>query len=481
MSTDVSINTEKKIIPGPKGKFFTGNLSQINFASFHQYLKEKAFEFGPIYRLAFAHKPVVVLSDPVIVSSILKNRPDKYRRLSSIQAVFSELGINGVFSSEGEEWKIQRKLMNQAFKSGQLETYYPIIRNSTARLQDVMNGLSDEGTPVNFQALLQRYTVDITTNLAFGYDMNSLNNRDTEFQQQINVVFPMISDRIKAPFPYWRYFKMKKDKQLDSAIDFIKQQCENFITAAEKNINSGKSPANILEAMICAQDEDGNGFTQQQIFPNVLTLLLAGEDTTANTLGWVIHYLTEHPVYQDKICHEIESKLASLDLNSPASLNEFPLLNASIQEAMRMMPVAPLIYLENKATENILGFDVAADTMIIILLSQSGHCSDVFDKPEQFIPERWLNADAEEQKKNMKYLMHFGGGARQCPGMQLSFMEMKCALVMLLKEFTFSRDINNGRTENLFALTVMPKNLMISIKRRESEIKTTEGNDTLSV
>ena len=471
MSVDLPIENQSlplQAIPGPKGHFLTGNLTQINFDELHQYMKEKAFEYGSIYRLSFAHKPVVVLSDPEIVRGILKNRPDKFQRISAMEAVFSELGVNGVFSSEGEEWKTQRKMMNQAFKTSQMENYFPIITKSTDRLHNVLNQISLENKAIDMQALFQRFTVDITSDLAFGYDMNSLDNEDSEFQKQINIMFPMISYRIKAPFPYWRYFKLKQDKELDKAISFINELSNKFIQTAENNIKSGKAPVNILEAMITARDEEENNFTQQQLFPNILTLLLAGEDTTANTLGWIIHYLANHPDYQDKIHLEINEKLQNIDLSNPSGLDKFPILFSAIQETMRLMPVAPFLYLENINAENISGYEIPANTMVVVLLSQSGHFSEVFDEPEKFKPERWLNFSTEDKKQHSKDLMHFGSGPRQCPGMQLSFIEIKYAMIMLLKNFTFSPDENSDKTQDLFSFTVMPKNLMINIHRRNS-------------
>ena len=469
MSMDLPIENQSsplQAIPGPKGRFLTGNLSQINFDELHQYMKEMALEYGPVYRLAFAHKPVVVLSDPEIVRGILKNRPDKFRRISAMEAVFSELGANGVFSSEGEKWKTERKMMNQAFKASKMENYYPIITKSTERLHEVLNKSSENKQPIDMQTMLQRFTVDITSNLAFGYDMNSLNNDDSEFQKNINVIFPMISNRVKAPFPYWRYFKMQKDKELEKAIFFISELSKKFIQSAENNIKSGKTPSNILEAMISARDEQGNSFDQKQLFPNIVTLLLAGEDTTANTLGWIIHYLTKNPKYQDQIKQEIEDKLEEIDLSKPEHLDQFPVLFSVIQEAMRLMPVAPFLYLENNHPETIAGYHIPKNTMVVVLLSQSGHSSEIFDEAEKFKPERWLNFSDIDKKQHSKDLMHFGSGPRQCPGMQLSLIEIKYAMIMLIKNFTFSRDENSGRTQDLFAFTVMPKNLMINVRQR---------------
>ncbi|MFC1747847.1 cytochrome P450 [Pseudomonadota bacterium] len=460
-------NSSLKSIPGPKPRVLVGNLPDIQFDQFHCYLKENSHQYGDIFKLSLAQKTMVVLSNPETVRTILKNRPDQFRRVSAMQAVFSELGINGVFSAEGEEWKVQRKMMNQAFKMSQLVHYYPTIIETTNQLITKLDESCKQGGTLDFQALMQRFTIDITTQLAFGYDVNSLDNSDSEFQKNCATVFPMISYRLKAPFPYWRYFKMKKDKALDSAMSFIRENCDQFIIDAEEKVKHKEVPGNILESMIMARDEEGIQFSHQQLFANIVTLLLAGEDTTANTLAWVIHYLIKEPAYQAQLQQEIAEKTEGLDLRDPKSLDQLPLLSAVIQEAMRLMPVAPLLYMENIHDQNIEGYDIPAGTMLTLLVSQAGHEAANFPTPEAFKPDRWLNMTDEEKKHHGKTLMHFGSGARLCPGMQLAYLEIKYALIAMLRQFTFSVE-ESCSPSSYFAFTVMPKDLIVKVSRHKS-------------
>ena len=459
-SSHGAVNT----IPGPKGRFLLGNLPDIPFDQFHEYLKEQSKQYGDVFKLSLANKTMVVLSNPETVRTILKQRPNTFRRISAMQDVFGELGINGVFSAEGDEWKIQRKMMNQAFKASQIHHYYPIISNTTNRLTSSLNALSEQHKAFDFQALMMRYTIDITTQLAFGYDVNSLENQDSELQKKLSIVFPMISYRVKAPIPYWRYFKLKKDKELDAALSFIREQCHQYIKDAEAKVKAQGNPSNILESMIMARDEEDIPFSQDQLFANIITLLLAGEDTTANTLSWVMHYLTKHPQYQSQLQQEIDN--STLDFSDIKNLDQLPMLSAVIQEAMRLMPVAPFLYIENLADQTIEGYDIPAGTMLTLLTSQSGHDDEIFSQSDEFRPERWLKMTEETQKQRTKDLMHFGNGPRLCPGMQLSFIEMKYALITMLKQFNFIAD-NNSQTKAQFAFTVMPEGLNVTVKERK--------------
>lgn len=454
-----------RALPGPKGRFLLGNFLDIPFDQFHEYLKEQSQQYGDIFRLKLANKTVVVLSNPQTVRTILKKRPDQFRRISAMQEVFSELGINGVFSAESNEWKLQRKMMNQAFNTSQIKHYHPIIINATERLQTQLDEMSANNQAFDFQALMQRYTIDITTQLAFGYDVNSLVNTTNPLQEKLAAIFPMISQRVKAPFPYWRYIKLKKDKELDAALCFIREQCHQFIDDAEHEIKTQNNPQNILQAMIKARDEEGIDFTQEQLFANMITLLLAGEDTTANTLSWIMHYLIQNPHYQQQLHQEIVVSTSTVDLEDYKQLDKLPFLNAVIQEAMRLMPVAPFLYVENITPQTIEGYHIPSGTMLTVLLSQTAHDNNRYSEANAFIPERWLNMPEEEQKQASKDLMHFGAGPRLCPGRQLSLIEIKYALINIFSNFTFSTDKNSKSTSH-FAFTVMPQNLIVEVQKR---------------
>lgn len=440
----------------------------IPFDRFHEYLKEQYLAHGDVFRLSLGKKTAVVLGEPEMVRSILKRRPAEFRRISAMQDVFGELGIDGVFSAEGEEWRAQRRMMNQAFKTSQLTFYYPVIQEITKRLLSVLADICTTQSRIDFQALMQRFTIDVTTKLAFGYDVNSLGNSQSELQEKLSVVFPMISYRVKAPVPYWRYVKLSKDKALDNALEYIQVQAREFIAQAESNVADKGDPSNILEAMILARDEEGISFSEDQLYANIVTLLLAGEDTAANTLSWIIHYLTENPHYQEKLYEEILEITPKVDLTDPKSLDEFPLLAAVIQEAMRLMPVAPFLYVENINQEMISDYKIPPGTMIVLLLAQAAHNDTRFNDHEAFKPERWLEIDEETKKQQVKDLMFFGGGPRLCPGMQLSLIEMKYALIAMIQTYQFSKEEEEEEeTEANFAFTVMPKNLNVNVSQRE--------------
>ena len=494
MTTEFSAVKSFNDIPGPQGHWLKGNVGQFPANAFHQFCFKSADTYGPISKIKIMTRPLVILSNPTTVQHLLKDRPHRIRRASSMERIFLGMGINGVFSAEGDSWKRQRHLMNHGFKPSKLKNFYPQIQNTTHRLCQVLK--KHEHQSIDIQPLLMQYTVDITTQLAFGQDINTLENPELELQKQLNVIFPMISRRLRAPIPYWKFFKLEKDKQLDKALQFVKQQVAIFIQEARDTITERKKaerktaahkteenqtsnhstdaiePQNLLEAMILAKDENGQTFSEDELFGNVITLLLAGEDTTANTIAWTINYLADHPQLQDEMYQEIQThypKSGTLSLND---LDHFPLTFGAAQEALRLKPVAPYLYLESYEDEVVEGYQIPKGTVMQGLLAHQGHSSDLFENADLFQPHRWLNLSDEQRKRYQQQLMPFGAGPRQCPGRQLAFIEMKIALIELLRQFQFLRKDGQAPAKETLAFTVIPTELNVNIIPRP--VKTTQ-------
>jgi len=143
-----------------------------------------------------------------------------------------------------------------------------------------------------------RYTVDVSAGLAFGIDMNTLQDRGDALQSHLDKVFPMFARRITAAFPLWRYFKLPSDRAFDRHLAEVHAAVKGFVQAARERMDGDprlrEQPANLLEAMIAARDEESGMLSEEELVGNVFTLLLAGEDTTANTLCWTLYLLHTH-------------------------------------------------------------------------------------------------------------------------------------------------------------------------------------------
>lgn len=464
-------------VPSPPEHWLKGSLGRFDPEQFHTFLYQNSLLLGSIYKIHLMKKPMVVLTDPQVIQKILKQRPDTYRRASQMERVFTEMGVQGVFSAEGEQWQRYRKLMNPAFRTSQIKQFYATLNDITQRL---CHAVADAGECFNFQQLIQRYTVDTTSMLSFGYDLNTLENPNSALQQHLCKIFPMIAVRNKAPIAYWKYFKLKKDRELDESLVFVRAQVAVFIDAAREKLaqkqleaNNSDQPVvaeNMLESMLISRDENGLGFSDHELFGNVITLLLAGEDTTANTLAWAIDYLADHEDLQDRLYQEINQQLPSVDGCAPPlsweQLDACPLVLGVIQESMRLKPVAPYIFLEGCEDTVIAGYNIPKGVLLTLLLSANSYDESIFEDALSFKPERWAQMSEQTLKQVNRDLMPFGGGARLCPGRLLSLVEMKIALIELLRRFKFSRAKGYGPAVERLTFTLIPDQLMVTAHKR---------------
>src|SRR3954467_10777629 len=190
-----------KDLPSPKGKFILGHLSAFNRSNKHQVLEDWVKESGTLFQIRLLTKRFIISADQQLNSQILKLRPNKFRRFSKISEVMEEMGITGVFNAEGESWKKHRKITSEALNVKNMPSYFPIVKLVSQRLLNNWLKLESEKSKIEVQVEMMRLTVDITSTLAFGYPMNTIEKKDEVIQKQLEKIFPMINSRITSPLP----------------------------------------------------------------------------------------------------------------------------------------------------------------------------------------------------------------------------------------------------------------------------------------
>jgi cytochrome P450 len=461
-------------LPGPKGLPLLGNLLQLNFKQLHRALQRWCDEFGTLCTFKLGLRPVVFVADPELIQHILRNRPKLYRRLGTIEPVTKEMGINGVFSAEGEDWKRQRRMVAQALDNSHLREFFPTLIKVTERLKNRWSKAADNRTAVNIQQDLMRYTVDVTSNLAFGYDMNTLEQEGDIIQEHLERIFPMIDRRINALFPYWRYFKLPVDRALEKSLAAIREATAGFITRSRTRLRQtpelAAHPTNLLEAMLSAPDGGTAAFTDDEIYGNIVTILLGGEDTTANTMAWMMHFMIEHPETQARIQAEAVHAVGNAGMLSQFQDTErLDYIEAVAHETMRLKPVAPLIFLETIEDVKLGDVAIPKQTALMLLTLYGGLQETHFGGADQFRPERWLEeTQASGCAHNTKAFVPFGAGPRYCPGRQLAILEIKTVMAMLCTAFEVSTAGHASPVNEIFAVTMMPQNVFVRFHRRRA-------------
>ena len=442
-------------LPGPRGWPVLGNLPQIKPAQMHLQLGRWAHEYGRYYQLRMGSQRVLVVADHEAVAAVLRDRPEGFRRTQRLEDIGLEMGLTpGLFSSNGEAWKRQRRMVMAAFDPGHVQAYYPALARCGERLAGRWTRAAEQGRVIDLQADLMRFTVDAIAGLAFGTDVNTLQSDDDVIQKHLNKIFPKLYTRTISAVPYWRFFKLPSDHELDRALVAVKAAINGFIAGARQRLAADparrSAPQSLLEAMLVAASDPGSGIDDAQVAGNVMTMLLAGEDTTANTLAWCIWLLHRHPSALARASAEARGVMAEVGEGvaagneedragvTPAHLAKLDFIEACMNETMRLKPVGPFLPVQALKDTVVGDIAVPAGTIVINLLRHDSVDDNFVPEASAFKPERWLGMQggaAPLAASTKRISMPFGAGPRICPGRYLALQEMKLVLVTLLTRF----------------------------------------------
>ena len=208
-------------LPGPRAWPIVGSALQLEEGRNHINMEDWAAQYGPLYTFRFGPMTALVVSDPELTEPLYRARPDTYRRPTRVEKIFAELGIAGVFSAEGESWRAQRRVAMDALAQRNLRGFYPALERIAQRLLRQLGRGGRFGARARRERRAEesRFTVDVTTLLVFGHDLQTLDKgSDDVIQRHLEHLFPALERRINSVFPYWRYFRLPQDRRVDAAV-----------------------------------------------------------------------------------------------------------------------------------------------------------------------------------------------------------------------------------------------------------------------
>jgi cytochrome P450 len=455
-------------LPAPPGLPVLGQLLEFAPARLHAQLDAWQAQLGSPYRLKLGPVQVFVSADTELLQAVLRERPERFRRMRQIEECIAEMGSNGVFSSEGEAWKPQRQLVMQALNATHFRGFLPTIEKITARLLRHWQAAAASGATVDMSRDLMRFTVDVTTALAFGEDPNTMDSDGDVIQNHLAEVFPRLMARINAPVPYWRFVRLPADRRFDRSLAAIHAHVDGLIAAARQRLRDApaQAPRNVLESMLRASEEPGSRVDDATIHANVMTLLLAGEDTTAHTLAWTLFFLAQHPHWQDELhrkCAEVLGDAALPD--TMEQVRALDLLEAAANEATRLRPIVPLLFFEPTEDVELAGVALPAGTPLFFLLRPAMVDAAHFAEPLQYRPDRWAPGHVVGTHDARAFLQ-FGAGPRVCPGRHLAGVEVRMVLAMLMRNFHIELTIAPASVREVLAFTMMPSQMPVRLRAR---------------
>jgi cytochrome P450 len=444
--------------PGPKRTTAVARLR--GYVAFRRdplnFLTRLAREHGDIVHFHVGGQHAYLVNHPDLIRDVLVTHQDHFHKGRALQRSKRLLG-EGLLTSEGEHHRRQRRLAQPAFHKKRIESYGGVMVDYTtrhvARWQD--------GARVDIAREMMRLTLSIVGKTLFNADVESdaddIRGALTEIMELFNMLLLPYSEYIeKLPLPQTRRFERARAK-LDAIIYRI----------VEERRASGADAGDLLSMLLDARDEenDGLGMTDQQIRDEVMTLILAGHETTANALSWTWYLLAQHTEVEARLHEELDEVLDhGRRLPTVEDLQRLRYTEMVVSESMRLYPPAWVVgRLAIKDCE-IGSYVVPAGALVLLSQYVTHRDARYFPDPSRFDPLRWT-PQARESRPAFSYFP-FGGGARRCIGEGFAWMEGALLVATIASRWRMTLDPSQ-RVETYPRITLRPKNgIRVTLERR---------------
>lgn len=411
----------------------------------------------PIMRLRLPFPGVngVVLNDPDLIQEMMVEKGRSFDKSAMLRFALYPLAGEGLFTSNGELWQRQRKLMASLFHPRSLDGYAPDMIACAERTVDRWR----DGQELTLLAETTRLTMSVAGKTLF--DADTFTEAD-EIGHALTVALDWTGWMMGRPFaiahvvikrrleavatgaPAWLRPRLEatlprlngplvlvgaRGRELARAIALLDQRVQTMI---ETRRAEPKGRTDLLARLLEVRDEDGGRMSDRQVRDEVLTLFVAGHETTSTGLAWAIYLAARHPDVYAKLEREVDA------LGGPPRLEDLPQLGYCLRvfrEALRLHPPVYLFGRDSVGDVSIAGYRLPPQTNVLVSPWALHRRAALWPDPERFDPDRFL-PEREASRHRYAYLP-FGAGPRICIGMQFAYMEAQLALAVMLRRYRF--------------------------------------------
>ncbi len=415
------------IPPGPPPRT-KGLLSSIRYysnfiADPFAFIRARFDQYGDIYCAPNPDGALYVLRHPDHVREVLLTRADDFSKTHSAFDSLTQVLGDALLTSDGENWKRQRRMVQPAFTRKRLGGYGEIMVSESEKIRDRWqhNGEVDMG----------REMVDLTLNIVcrtlFSYQPD--NKTD-----QVAKAMKLFNGAMGAPniLPAW--LPTPNRVRVNRAIALLDNIIYDIIEQRRAAPEATSQPNDLLQMLATAVDSEGGGdqLSARVIGDQLQTLFSAGHETTSHALTWTWYLLAQNPDVEQKLHQELDQVLAG---KTPGfdDLPALPYTEQVIKEAMRLYPPAYVLARRARCDTEVGGYKVPAGSELVIWIYMTHHDARWYPEPEAFQPERF-EPDAVAQRPKLAYLP-LGGGPRSCIGAEFAMLEARLILATLAQAF----------------------------------------------
>ncbi len=377
------------------------------------------------FRVSTDFKKMMIVSNPDYVKHILLDNNRNYRKSFGYEVLKLLLG-KGLVTSEGDFWRKQRRLIQPAFHRERLASFAKIMTDETVEVVEKWKGLPANSV-INLSHDLMELTLKIICKAMFSTDVDEAIE---VVNREFNVANEKLIARIINPLalPLWVPTPGNaRERKAYTALHGV------VTSVIENRRKSGQHYDDLLAMLMEAKDEEtGEMMSDVQIRDEVITIFLAGHETTAVALTWLFHCLDENPDAEEKLLKEVQ---VALNGRTPVieDMRALEYTRMVIDESMRLYPPVWGVGRHSYEDDVVDGYLIPKDTNCFIPVYQIHRDEKYWPEPLKFIPERFNKENSKDRHRFVYF--PFGGGPRQCIGNNFALMEMQMIVPMILEHF----------------------------------------------
>lgn len=447
-----------KLPPIPPGQPITGHLKgfkkdPINF------MLDSASEYGDLIMFKLLNKKIYFLNHPDHIKHVLHANHKNYHKSPGYRPL-RLLGGMGIFTSDGELWIKQRRLYQPAFSHASIKSYSTTVIENTNELIADWDKQNEAGKAINISRDMMKVTMGIISETLF----SSRIDYQSSLWDAISYALKWINDRaLKNPFVWPANWPTSANRKFHAAVAELDKLVYGIIDEKKRN---NQNPNDLLSRFM-SPGGDLEGLNPTELRDEVMTIFIAGHETSANVLMWVFYELAKHPEVEQLIFQEIE-KLGDRELTYE-DLHHLIYTTQVLNETMRLYPPLWHFGRMNLAPDKIGDYEIPTGSHIRFSPLVLHRHPDYWENPNVFDPERFLKRNGEEYEPVVPKpftFIPFGAGPRLCAGRNFAMMEMVLILAKLVKAFK----IIPGQTAPIEMgplMTLRPKeDVMIQFEKR---------------